>query len=146
MGVLVGRTLVDLQKQLVPVRLLNTDSRGRKLKKGAVIAQCQELGSVLRPLGKEDSTEVPTHLLPLYEKIISELHKEEATQVREVLIEYADVFSKGPDDLGRTGLVKHHICTTDAPPIRQRPRRLPHVLREEADQAVDQMKHDRAVM
>ena len=39
--------------------------------------------------------------------------------------EYADVFSKGKDDMGCTDLVQHQTDTGEARPIRQPPRRLP---------------------
>ena len=51
-----------------------------------------------------------------------------------------DVFSAGPDDLGCTNLVKHHIDTGQARPIRQPPRRLPLTKRQEADKAVQEMQ------
>lgn len=57
-----------------------------------------------------------------------------------MLCEYVNVFSEGPEDLGHTGIVKHHIRTGDAPPIQQCPRRLPMALREEADKAVEEME------
>jgi hypothetical protein len=41
-----------------------------------------------------------------------------------LLIKYKDVFSKSPDDLGRTDRIKHHINTDNATPIRVPPRRL----------------------
>ncbi len=87
-----------------------------------------------------DDVEVPAYLQPLHEESITGEDEEKAKQVKKLLIEYADIFSKGPDDLGRTELVKHHIQTTDGPPIRQRPWRLPHVLREEASRAMEEMK------
>ena len=42
-----------------------------------------------------------------------------------LLDEFTDVFSSGPSDLGRTGIVQHRIDTGDHPPIKQAPRRIP---------------------
>ena len=42
-----------------------------------------------------------------------------------LLNDFSDVVSFGPDDLGRTNILKHSINTGDSPPIRQHPRRLP---------------------
>lgn len=141
-GVLVGRTLVDLQERQVAMRVLNTADHSKKLKQGEVIAQCQEIGSVLLPPTQDSvgNAEVPAHILQLYERSVADLDLEKAKQVKELLIEYSSIFSKGPDDLGCTGMVKHHIRTADALPIRQRPRRLPHALREEANRAVEEMR------
>ncbi|CAN0410938.1 unnamed protein product [Lampetra fluviatilis] len=44
--------------------------------------------------------------------------------LRGLLIEFADVFSKHKYDIGCTDLLRHHIATGDAAPIRQNPFRL----------------------
>ena len=46
------------------------------------------------------------------------------------------VFSQGSHDLGRTDLVKHHINTGTAAPVRQPPQRFPFAKRKEADKAI----------
>ena len=55
------------------------------------------------------------------------------TTLTTLLDEYADIFSSGPADLGRTGVVKHR----DSPPIKQVPRRVPlhqqEVVRQHAE-------------
>ena len=123
---------------------LNTD--GKKLKKGVTLAQCEEVVSVVTPSpGTETSIptsrELPPHLVPLYESSIVGLSADEADKIKQLLTDFADVFSSGPMDLGRTGLVKHRITTADAPPIRQRPRRIPFALREETEQILEEMRH-----
>ena len=40
-------------------------------------------------------------------------------------MEFADVFSSGPEDMGSTTYVEHTIDTGDSRPIRMPPRRLP---------------------
>ena len=57
----------------------------------------------------------------------------------ELLREFADTFSEGAHDLGRTDLVKHQINTRDAVPICQPPRRLPFSKRDEARKGVREM-------
>ena len=56
-----------------------------------------------------------------------------------LLLEYADVFAKSADDMGRTGLVKHRINIGDAQPIRQRARRLPIHQRKEEQALIKEM-------
>ena len=46
------------------------------------------------------------------------------TALKTFFDEYADIFSSGPADLGRTDVVKHQIDTGDSPPIKQVPRRV----------------------
>ena len=146
-GVLVGRTLVDLQQPEVPVRVMNLSDQPRTISKGTDLAACEELCSVqpFRPHKGSALDEMPPHLAELYEKSIEGLTQAEAEQVRKLLVEYADVFSRGSEDLGRTDLVKHHIRTGDAIPIKQPPRRLPMTLREEAKKAVEEMVQQKVI-
>lgn len=60
-------------------------------------------------------------------------------QLCTLLLEFQDIFSRGPHDLCRTGVTKHKINTCDAPPVPQHPRRLPCAQREEAFKAVKEM-------
>ena len=54
-------------------------------------------------------------------------------------LEFQDIFSNGPHDLGQTGVTKHKTNTDDASLICQNPRRLPIAQREEAFKAVEEM-------
>ena len=144
--VLVGRTVVDLQQPVIPVRVMNLDTNGKKLKRGTTLAQCEEVVSVVTPSpGIEASTptrrELPPHLVSLYESSTVKQSAGEADKVKQLLTDFSDVFSSGPMDLGRTGLVKHRITTADAPPSRQRPRRIPFALRKETEQVLEEMRH-----
>ena len=53
------------------------------------------------------------------------LHRNDYLRAEALLADFADVFSTGDDDQGKTGLVTHRIDTQDFTPIRQIPRRLP---------------------
>ena len=57
-----------------------------------------------------------------------------------MLLEYADVFAEDSGDLGRTELLQHNIETGDAPPVRQPPRRIPAVQREQVKQLLKEME------
>ena len=63
----------------------------------------------------------------------------QAACLAELLRSYADVFSSGDFDLGRTGLVKHHINTGDSLPIKQPPRRIAPAKRQEMEKAVNEL-------
>ena len=52
------------------------------------------------------------------------LTEEQKVQLQSLLSEYRDIFALTPEELGRTGLVKHRIDTGDHPPLRQRPYRV----------------------
>ena len=85
------------------------------------------------------STEVPAHLLDLLQRSSACLSREQVDEVRNVLTQYADVFSKGDHDLGRTSLVKHHIHTGDSRPVKLPPRRIAPARRLEVEKAVEEL-------
>lgn len=62
--------------------------------------------------------------------------------MKKLILQYRDVFECENGRSGRTKIVKHRIDTGDARPIRQTPRRLPQVKREEAEKIVQQMERD----
>ena len=64
---------------------------------------------------------VPKHLRELYDRNSEELSDDEKNQLSQLLIDYADIFSTGSKDIGRTDWVKHNIDTGNEVPFRQRP-------------------------
>ena len=83
---------------------------------------------------------LPKHLVGLFERSRKNLDQIQLTQAESFLVEFSDVFSEGPDDLGQTSLVQHQIQTGTTAPIKQPPRRLPLVLREDASKAIESMQ------
>ena len=53
------------------------------------------------------------------------LNLQKEDQLFALLLEYHDLFAKGPNDFGRTGKIKHRFDTGGSPPIRQPVRRIP---------------------
>ena len=83
---------------------------------------------------------MPEYLKDLVARSTTELTADQADKARKLPTHYADVFSSGDLDLGRTSLVQHHIYTRDSPPIKQAPRRVPPAKREEMQLAVHEME------
>ncbi|GBM21343.1 Retrovirus-related Pol polyprotein from transposon 412 [Araneus ventricosus] len=48
-GILVAATLVDLEREAIPVRVLNLNNTPKILDKGAVIATCEPVGGIFAP-------------------------------------------------------------------------------------------------
>ena len=144
-GILVGRAVVDLRNGTIPIRILNLSKGQRKVCKGTELALCEPVSSVQHVQKQaytcKHPTTLPTHLTALYEKSIESLDKFQKEEVKRLLTEYADVFSRDSTDLGKTDVVQHQINTGTATPIRQPPRRLPLVQREEAVKAVYEMEN-----
>ena len=87
----------------------------------------------------------PVGQIPRESKLLESVHVEESLsteqmkQLRELIVEYADVFALDQHELGTTDLVTHVIDTGDSSPIKQPPRRVPFALRAKVDQLVNEM-------
>lgn len=144
--VMVGKTLVDAQQDYVPVRVINLSGQPRTICQGTEVAGCEPVESVIHqqhdfiPDSQVIGYDLPEHLKDLYARSTEGLNAGQQRQLHKLLLEFQDIFSKGPQDLGKTGLAKHEINTGDAVPVRQHPRRLPLAQREEAFKAVKDMQ------
>ena len=67
------------------------------------------------------------------------LSDNEQQQVKELLLEYRDIFSEGDMDLGHTDLVKHKILLTDDIPFKQRHRRIPPGMYQEVKDHIQKL-------
>ena len=136
-GVHVSRTLVPRDVWTdVPVRILNTNNKAVFLEPELLVSDLQqvdvlwETDPVEKTTAKVQRVESETIQVPEYlEKLLSAVDDtipEDARQALEaILMSHLDVFSMDENDLGRTDLIKHHIDTGDAKPVRQPLRRFP---------------------
>ena len=155
-GLLVGRTLVSAQEDVVPVQVINCGNEPVTLHSNQLLGWCEsvhwcessernrastywEINAIKKRVVKEDAIEkntnerqvsVPAHLTDLFERSTQHLDEKQREQLAGMLHQYGDIFSAFKGDVGRTGLVKHKIDTGNARPIKQPPRRLPFAKRE----------------
>ena len=149
-GVYVGRTLLPRLKDNLPVSVVNVTNRAVRIDKGAVIAEAvpvnvtvpqpdsgtsqpEEGGSQPDSAGAQPDQVMSQpvkrrrknykHLEPLLEGLSKDMTRLEREQLWEMLKSYADVFSSGKFDMGRTTLVAHHIDTGESQPVKQRLRK-----------------------
>ena len=124
-GLLIGKTLVDLQQERVPVRVLNLSDQPRKLKSGSGLAICELVECVLtsRACVRENVPvcELPKYVKPLYERSVTNLQPYQQKLLYNLLQEYAHLFSRGAEDLGRTDIVKHRIDGSNTPTPKETP-------------------------
>ena len=115
-GVLIGRTLVNLENEDIPLRLMNLSDLPHRIKKGTELAVCEPVcgvstsdnyresaGCAMRP---QVETEIPNHLRELHERSIIGLDESQKEMLHNLLCEFSNLFSQGSHDLGRTDLVK----------------------------------------
>ena len=89
-----------------------------------------------------DHTEESTsydHVAPLMTDTSGDISQADRTALQDTLIEYADVFSSGPEDMGLTDQVEHTIDTGDSRPIRLPPCRLPIAKQQSEADEVNKM-------
>ena len=71
------------------------------------------------------SKPIPDHMQSCFGDSIQDLPPSDIETVRQLLYNNSDVFAKSPEDLGHTSIIRHHIDTADARPVKQRARRQP---------------------
>ncbi|CAL8258692.1 unnamed protein product [Arctogadus glacialis] len=122
-----ARAATAQQSTNVPIRVFIPGALPVTLKRGVVAGILQPatvLGKLepqppLAPLASEPinsvSASLPSHLQVLYNESCASLPKGDHERVACLLRSYSDVFSTGPTDLGRTGLVQQDILTIPVP-------------------------------
>ena len=116
-----------------------------EIRKGTTVGTIStvEVDSVVVP-GNESAADVkvnlPVHLHDLYDRSLVNLDVRYHAEVKSCLAEFQDIFSTGESDIGRTDMVKHHISTGDARPIKERPTRHPLVNQEEIMGQVEELQ------
>ena len=143
-GLLVGKTLVRPGTGDIKVLVANVANFEQCIPAGVTVGTCEEVetAQVAPGIGQQeeqDVARVPEHLLDLLKRSATCLDKTQVTQLESLLCNYADVFSTGDGDLGRTGLVKHRIDTGGHPPIKHAPRRIAPARRKEMEAAVGEL-------
>ena len=112
-------------KNISSVRQVNTATKGN-LKSNS-------------PSFKATETDVPEHLKTLFSRSTESMSSPHKSIVAGLLVKYQDTFSKDDWDLGLTNLTEHAIKTGDAPPVKQRPRRVPLAHAEEERKAIEDL-------
>ena len=150
---LVARTVVDLGKPVIAVKVLNMSDDERIVRKGTDVANCEVIESLavveeLEGMQAEATVvggELKGEVKELYRRSSDGLDCRQKEKLHTLLMEFEDVFSNGPGDMGRTSLTSHKIDTGDQRPIKQQPRRLPFSKLETAQNAIKEM-HEQGVI
>ena len=124
-GVQTSRTLVPSRSKDVPLRMTNLRDVAVRLHKGATVAELQHVDvveTVTPPTKEERQQEYISELIRGTDYRLSAAHKKKSSGL---LKEFSDTLSVDEYDMGRTGVIEHHIDTGQHPPIRQALRRHP---------------------
>ena len=145
--VAVARGLVELSSVELPVVVLNTSEETVTVYKNMEVATLQEVdkpatyevGAVDERQAtavEEDKQQV---LWDLVENSSADLSPGEKELFYNLLLSYADVIAYSTSGLGKTNVLKHHIPTGDAAPIRQSVRRISPHQRQDVQNMLTQM-------
>ena len=141
-GVLSGRVLAKASER-VPVRLMNPTDSPIVIKKGTILGTFEPVDEVKEDTKSSHSVgknkNLPEQLQILLDKSSKRLDRAQKGKLKETLRDYQDVFALNEEDMGFTDTVEHQINTDGSRPIKQRMRRLPQTMAEEADRQIDDM-------
>lgn len=109
-GLLIARSLVDPAKGVVPLRVLNLQNEPCKIYKNTIAATCEpvnELDIQVQEMSNETDChkvcmsksqnspkELPPHIQDLYNRSATNLHERECFSLKNLLIQYQDIFFK----------------------------------------------------
>lgn len=129
------------------LRMFNSSDIPVKMRKGTRVAECEPVEAdairsvcVVQDQDKRSLKQLPEHLKAMFAESSEFLLPDQSQALRQLLLQYQQVFSSGPKDVGRTDLVKHKIETGDARPIKIPPRRIPLAKQAEAAKCLQEMK------
>lgn len=131
---------------MVPVRVVNPSPTPVTLYQNSSVGTFSQLeGSALEPVSCNRLTtkKTPRQTRPLASKQFdldtTNLTSTQKNKHANLLDEFSDIFSSGPEDLARIGIVKYQIDTGSHPPIKQPPRRVPMHQQETMRKRVEEM-------
>ena len=116
------------------------------LEKGTVLG---ELACVEHPNTPLASSECPVYavsheqshsaFLSQFNWAETRLSPQEKVVLEQMLLQNRQLVSKGPNDMGRTTIVKHHIPTPGGRPFKYQAHRIPHHLKPVMENQIDEM-------
>lgn len=145
-GLLVAKSVVRPEKQTVCLSVLNLCKKGIKLTQDTIVASVHVVSSIIAPTNstehvgeKTSGNEFPDHLKGLLDGCPTDLTSENKQKLKDLIVEFQDIFSSPEGPLGRTQLVEHEINTGNQKPVKIPPRRLPWSQKEIIDNEIDTM-------
>jgi len=143
----IARTLVNGDRDHVPIRIMNMSQHPITLGRGTVLSHLEEAVDIIEPTPEpidQSADESPpvmiegAHIQPILDGIDESVSEEDRQKLRTLLCDYTDIFSQSEYDLGRTSMSEHVIDTGDNKPVREALRRQPplyqKVIREQTDE------------
>ena len=162
-GLWAARSVVEVKKGMIPILVRNPMDEPVQLFKGQIAGilhpnpNCIEINmndesniiqtNKVQEHKKADKTEteLPDHVMKLWQEGSKELREAESQQLKAVLSDYQHLFVGPETKLSTTDKIEHHIDTGNHPPIKQRARRLPVHKQEVAAKEIDNMLEEKII-
>ena len=145
-GLILARSVVQTTEGVLPLRVLNVGAGKCTVREGTMVGYLSPIetkdiveATGVTPRSEGTDVHVPEHLQDLWKRSVESVGPEYHYAIAQMLVDFADVFSAGDHDLGKTNLVKHHIDTGGVRPIKERPRRQPAIHQQEIDRQVEDL-------
>ena len=145
-GLLMCDTVVEPKLSKVILTCTNLNDEPVRVNKGTTIGLLQPIANIIDVNSNDENTvtvqsvdELPDYLQDLAKRASEGLNTEQTKMMCDLLSKNSDVFVGSDEKIGRTNLVKHRIHTGSAPPIKQRPYKVPISQRHVIDEQIDSM-------
>jgi len=138
-----GRGLLPARFNDNRLQILNTHNATCRLDKGTHLGVAETLSKTRPQVWQIQAGEllsVEEVRQQMMEGLPPHLNKQQRNNVEKLLKDYADIFSRGEYDIGKTDYVEYKIDTGTHRPIRQLLRRHPFKHLEEIDNQVEEMR------
>ena len=114
-----ARCFVTNQRS-VPCRLMNPSPEVQIIHSGTVVANLTPVDGIMQEhkVPMEQNNELPETLKELLHRSCKGLSQQQIKNLKSLLLQNVNLFSKDDRDFGRTDIVKHSINTGSRAPIR----------------------------
>ena len=141
-GTLVARVFTTSKGNKVPLRVANFSDEDVTLFKNSNVATFEEVQNTEVKVANKGLVSTIDKGKRVFEQINIEggdLSNPQKHRFEKLVCQYDDIFSRGPNDIGRTSRIQHKIDTGEANPIRQGARRVPFSKEKEIKDQIDEM-------
>ena len=125
------------QNKPIKVEVSNVTTRTINIPPHAILCEIQPV--TIQQNKTKDKDDFSTPLLEQVKIDTDNLTSDELQKGKDLITEYADIFSKDDSDIGHTTLVQHRIELEDEHPFKQRYRRIPPSMYEEVKSHLQQL-------
>lgn len=117
-GIYIARSLHYSNEPETVLQVINTSDKTYTLPADQTLGQLDPIETVPPQFKVGADAEVWNDKIEkLVEAVAPDINEVDRNRLKELLSEFGDIFSQNPEDIGRCGILKHRLYTTDTPPL-----------------------------